>query len=40
MGDCNWEAYQVPTDARVILRADGSALVQCGQQDIGTGIYW
>ena len=39
MGACNWEAYQVPTDARVIIRADGSALVQCGQQDIGTGTY-
>ncbi|GAB7531137.1 xanthine dehydrogenase family protein molybdopterin-binding subunit [Pseudomonas sp. 3A(2025)] len=39
MGACNWEAFQVPTDARVILRSDGSALVQCGQQDIGTGTY-
>ena len=39
MGACNWEAYQVPTDARVIIRVDGSALVQCGQQDIGTGTY-
>lgn len=39
MGACNWEAYQVPTDARVIIRADGSVLVQCGQQDIGTGTY-
>lgn len=39
MGACNWEAYQVPTDARVTLRADGSALVQCGQQDIGIGTY-
>lgn len=39
MGACNWEAFQVPTDARVIIRADGSALVQCGLQDIGTGTY-
>jgi xanthine dehydrogenase YagR molybdenum-binding subunit len=39
MGACNWEAFQVPTDARVIIRSDGSALVQCGQQDIGTGTY-
>jgi xanthine dehydrogenase YagR molybdenum-binding subunit len=39
MGACNWEAYQVPTEARVILRADGTALVQCGLQDIGTGTY-
>ncbi|WNW09938.1 xanthine dehydrogenase family protein molybdopterin-binding subunit [Pseudomonas sp. DTU_2021_1001937_2_SI_NGA_ILE_001] len=39
MGACNWEAFQVPTEARVSLRADGSALVQCGVQDIGTGTY-
>jgi xanthine dehydrogenase YagR molybdenum-binding subunit len=39
MGACNWEAYQVPTEARVILRADGTALAQCGLQDIGTGTY-
>lgn len=39
MGACNWEAFQVPTDARVILRADGTALAQCGLQDVGTGTY-
>lgn len=39
MGACNWEAYRVATDARVILRADGTALAQCGLQDIGTGTY-
>ena len=39
LGACNWEAFQMPTDARVILRADGSALVQSGVQDIGTGTY-
>lgn len=39
IGACNWEAFQVATDARVILRSDGSALVQCGLQDIGTGTY-
>jgi xanthine dehydrogenase YagR molybdenum-binding subunit len=39
IGACNWDAYQVPTEARVTLRADGSALVQCGLQDIGTGTY-
>lgn len=39
MSACNWEASQVPTDARVILRADGTALAQCGLQDIGTGTY-
>lgn len=39
MGACNWEAYQIATEARVILRADGTALIQCGLQDIGTGTY-
>ncbi|KPY13080.1 xanthine dehydrogenase family protein molybdopterin-binding subunit [Pseudomonas syringae group genomosp. 3] len=39
MGACNWEAHQVPTDARVVLRSDGTALAQCGLQDIGTGTY-
>lgn len=39
VGACNWEAFQVATDARMILRADGRALVQCGLQDIGTGTY-
>ncbi|RMQ40810.1 Aldehyde oxidase and xanthine dehydrogenase [Pseudomonas cichorii] len=39
MGACNWEAFQVPAEARVIIRADGSALAQCGLQDIGTGTY-
>ncbi|BAP45728.1 xanthine dehydrogenase family protein molybdopterin-binding subunit [Pseudomonas sp. LJDD11] len=39
MGACNWEAFQVPTEARVSLRANGTALVQCGVQDIGTGTY-
>lgn len=39
MSACNWEASQVPTDARVMLRADGTALAQCGLQDIGTGTY-
>lgn len=39
MGACNWEAFQVPTDARVIIRSDGTVLAQCGQQDIGTGTY-
>lgn len=39
MGACNWEAYQMPTEARVTLRADGTALAQCALQDIGTGTY-
>jgi xanthine dehydrogenase YagR molybdenum-binding subunit len=39
MAACNWEAFRVASDARVTLRADGSALAQCGLQDIGTGTY-
>ena len=30
MGACNWEAVRVATEARVTLRADGTALAQCG----------
>ncbi|GLK90466.1 xanthine dehydrogenase family protein molybdopterin-binding subunit [Pseudomonas turukhanskensis] len=39
MGACNWDAFQVPAEARVTLRSDGSALVQCAVQDVGTGTY-
>lgn len=39
IGACNWEAFRVATEARVTLRADGTALAQCGLQDIGTGTY-
>lgn len=39
IGACNWEAFRVATQARVTLRADGTALAQCGLQDIGTGTY-
>lgn len=39
IGVCCWEAFQVPTDARVSIRSDGSVLAQCGLQDIGTGTY-
>ena len=39
MAACNWDAYCVPAEARVTLRADGTALVQSGVQDIGTGTY-
>ncbi|MBA1242482.1 xanthine dehydrogenase family protein molybdopterin-binding subunit [Pseudomonas japonica] len=39
LGACNWEAYRIPAEARVTLRADGTALAQCGLQDIGTGTY-
>lgn len=36
---CSWDAMRTPADARVSLRADGSAYVTCGAQDIGTGTY-
>jgi len=39
MAACNWEAFRVPAEARVTLRANGTALAQCGVQDIGTGTY-
>ncbi|GGK02839.1 xanthine dehydrogenase family protein molybdopterin-binding subunit [Pseudomonas matsuisoli] len=36
---CNWDALRCSSDARVSLRADGTAFVTCGAQDIGTGTY-
>ena len=36
---CNWEAMKNDCEARVSLRADGSVLVSCATQDIGTGTY-
>jgi xanthine dehydrogenase YagR molybdenum-binding subunit len=39
VGACNWEAFRLTTDARVTLRSDGTALAQCGLQDIGGGTY-
>lgn len=39
LGACNWEAFRLPAHARVLLRADGTALAQCAVQDIGTGTY-
>ena len=39
MAACNWEALRRPCDARVSLRADGTAYVTCATQDIGTGTY-
>lgn len=35
----SWGAHRSPCAARVELRADGSARVSCGTQDIGTGTY-
>ncbi|WP_106476275.1 xanthine dehydrogenase family protein molybdopterin-binding subunit [Phytohalomonas tamaricis] len=39
MATCNWEAIRRPCDARVSLRADGTAYASCATQDIGTGTY-
>lgn len=39
MAACNWEALRQECDARVSLRADGTAYVTCATQDIGTGTY-
>ncbi|GGM31660.1 hypothetical protein GCM10009425_47810 [Pseudomonas asuensis] len=36
---CNWDALRCACEARVSLRADGTAYVTCGVQDIGTGTY-
>ncbi|WP_423824111.1 xanthine dehydrogenase family protein molybdopterin-binding subunit [Salinisphaera sp. SPP-AMP-43] len=39
MAACNWEAMKMDCDARVALRADGTAFASCATQDIGTGTY-
>ncbi len=39
MAGCSWIAARFPAEASVELRADGSARVACGTQDIGTGTY-
>ncbi|TDX29951.1 xanthine dehydrogenase molybdenum binding subunit apoprotein [Modicisalibacter xianhensis] len=39
MASCNWEALRRACDARVSLRADGTAFASCATQDIGTGTY-
>ncbi|KAA0019574.1 xanthine dehydrogenase family protein molybdopterin-binding subunit [Salinicola corii] len=36
---CNWEALKMACDARVSIRADGTAFASCATQDIGTGTY-
>jgi xanthine dehydrogenase YagR molybdenum-binding subunit len=36
---CSWIAERFPASATVDLRADGTARVTCGTQDIGTGTY-
>jgi len=39
MAACNWEALKYDCEARVSLRADGTAYASCATQDIGTGTY-
>ena len=39
MAACSWGAGRFPAEAIVQLRADGTARVACGTQDIGTGTY-
>ena len=39
MAACSWIAARMACEATVDLRADGSARVACGTQDIGTGTY-
>ena len=39
MATATYPTNRMPASATVRLRADGSAIVQCGTQDIGTGTY-
>ncbi len=39
MAACSWIAERFAANASVALLDDGSALVSCGTQDIGTGTY-
>ncbi len=39
MATATYPANRMPTKAVVRVNADGTALVQCGTQDIGTGTY-
>jgi xanthine dehydrogenase YagR molybdenum-binding subunit len=39
MATATYPSHRSPAEARVTLNADGTALVQCGTQDIGTGAY-
>jgi xanthine dehydrogenase YagR molybdenum-binding subunit len=39
VGACGWPGLRFSAEATVDLRADGSARVVCGTQDIGTGTY-
>jgi len=39
MASCSWMGGRQPAQARVALRADGTARVACATQDLGTGTY-
>ncbi|CAD6552641.1 xanthine dehydrogenase family protein molybdopterin-binding subunit [Paraburkholderia sabiae] len=39
VGACGWPAIRFSAEATVDLRADGTARVVCGTQDLGTGTY-
>src|SRR5207247_769097 len=39
MATASYPVNRFPTTARVTLRADGTALVETGSQDLGTGTY-
>lgn len=39
MATATYPAHQMPASARVTIKADGTALVQVGTQDLGTGTY-
>ncbi|CAG4886728.1 xanthine dehydrogenase family protein molybdopterin-binding subunit [Paraburkholderia saeva] len=39
VGACGWPGVRFSAEATVDLRADGTARVVCGTQDIGTGTY-
>ncbi len=39
VGVCSWIAARIGCEATVELKADGTARVACGTQDIGTGTY-
>lgn len=39
MSSVSYPANRQPCDARITLRPDGTALVECGTQDMGAGTY-
>jgi xanthine dehydrogenase YagR molybdenum-binding subunit len=39
MATATYPARQLPASARVTIKADGTAIVQVGTQDLGTGTY-